>query len=118
MHIEKNIIIVLTLVLVGLFSTAADARIRGDQIDPMTISFLTTAAGDYKTALQQCVRDNFLEKSKGQRPPLLDEFYQTMFQASAAGLVNDDVTFKIAADDILKQACGDNQMAGGGKKSK
>jgi hypothetical protein len=52
------------------------------------------------------------------KPPLLGRLYEGMVARIAAGLVDDEKTFEISVNSILKKNCGSNQLAGDGKDSK
>jgi hypothetical protein len=117
MNVAKTAIAT-TLALAALFSSTANARISGEQIEPLTTSLLAAAVSSPNKAFAQCVDKNFYLNVPDENPPLLHKFNEQMFLAISAGLVDDEVTFSIAANDLLKQVCGDSQMAGGGKKSK
>ena len=117
MNVPKTAIAT-TLAFVGLFSSAADARISGDQVGSMTKDFLAQATQGKDEGFKQCVNENFVINRPGEKPPLLQSFTDKMALAISYGLVDDTKTFAIAANDLLKQACGDSQLAGGGKKSK
>jgi hypothetical protein len=118
MKVEKNTVVALILAHVGLYLSVADARISGDQIRPKTDAVLAHAVLSPNAAFNQCVHDNFVMEDPSREPPLLGKLYSKISAQIAAGFIYDDATFVKRTNDLLKQACGDSQMAGGGKKSK
>jgi hypothetical protein len=116
MKVEKNTVITLTLALVGLFSTAADARISGNQVVPMVDTVLAQASQGSDAVFNQCVREKFIMENANVTPPLLGKLYELTNRAAARGVIDDEQTLAILVNGALKKACSDSQLVGGGDK--
>ena len=100
-------------------SLAADARIPGDQIEPMTNTFLAQAAATNNQGFRECINDKFIGKDNGQKTELWSLLHQAMIIAVAKNLVDDDVTFSIVANDFInKPAATANWLAVAKSQSK
>lgn len=112
MNFAKNTVAASALALFALFSSSANAEISGDQIVPKIDAVLAQAVQSPNAAFNQCVRENFVMQRPGDKPPMLAKLYDGILLRVATGLVDDDTTFGISVNSMLKKACGNSQLAG------
>jgi len=117
MSTVKNTIIASTLALAGLFSASAGAGTMPlSDIVSKSDTILAQAIQSPNAVFNQCVRENFVREKPDVEPPLQAKLYDGLLQRIAYGLVDDDTTFAISVNSMLKKACSDSQMAGGAGK--